>query len=114
MNPNYEQELEKAISQITASLEKIGELDRKLESLESGLKELADAFRKFSEGFAKSFTPPERRVARTSVTVSKEDDARNTSDGSRIPVRREGTHADAESGLLEAMKSAHARPAVGA
>lgn len=114
MNPNYEQELEKAISQTTASLEKIGELDRKLESLESGLKELADAFRKFSEGFAKSFSPPERRVARTGVTVSKEDDARNASDGSRIPVRREGTHADAESGFLEAMKSAHTRPAIGA
>lgn len=113
MNPNYEQELEKAISQTTASLEKIGELDRKLESLESGLKELADAFRKFSEGFAKSFSPPERRVARTSVSVSKEDDARKSSEG-RTPAKREGAQADAEQGFLEAMKSAHTRPAIGA
>lgn len=114
MNPNYEQELEKAISQTTTSLEKIGELDRKLESLESGLKELADAFRKFSEGFAKSFAPPARRVARTSVTVSKEDDSKNPAEGGRLHVKREGAQADAEPGFLDAMKSAHARPAIGA
>lgn len=113
MNPNYEQELAKAISQTTASLEKIGELDRKLESLESGLKELAEAFRKFSEGFAKSFTAPERRVARTSVTISKEDDARSASKAS-IPAKGEGAHGDAEAGFLEAMKSAHTHPAIGA
>ena len=88
-------------------------LQQKLESLESGLKELADAFRKFSEGFAKSLSPADKRVARTSVTVSKqEDSARHSDRGDRI--QREGAQGDADAGFLEAMKSAHANPAIGA
>ncbi|MBV9148025.1 MAG: hypothetical protein JO065_19065 [Acidobacteria bacterium] len=121
MNAEQESRIEKAIAPSAGSLEKIGEIDRKLESLEAGLKELADAFRKFSEGFAKSFAVPEKRVARTSVTVSKEDDYRpanrsgeSSADDGRARQRREGTHADADPGFLEAMKQAHARPALGA
>ena len=113
MKPEHEEKLDKAIAQSNNSLEKIVDIDRKLESLEAGLKELADAFRKFSEGFAKSLTPPEKRIARTSVTVSKEDDGKNPS-GTRIHVEREGAQADAHPGFLEAMKTAHANPVVGA
>lgn len=127
MKPEQEEKIEKAIMQSASSLEKIGEIDRKLESLEAGLKELADAFRKFTEGFAKSFAPPEKRVARTSVTVSKEDDYgvsgqsnEHPAEGGRIHVggrthvKREGAQADADPGFLDAMKAAHAQPMLGA
>jgi hypothetical protein len=119
MNSDQENKIDKAITQSASSLEKIGEIDRKLESLEAGLKELADAFRKFTEGFAKSFTPPEKRVARTTVTVSKEDDSRasreHSAEGGRVHgVHREGAQADADPGFLEAMKTAHAHPMLGA
>lgn len=119
MNTEQDNKIEKALTQSANSLEKIGEVDRKLESLEAGLKELADAFRKFTEGFAKSFTPPEKRVARTSVTVSKEDDGRTShehpaDEGRFHATRREGIRADADPGFLEAMKSAHAKPMLGA
>ena len=120
MKPEQEEKIDKAITQSASSLEKIGEIDRKLESLEAGLKELADAFRKFSEGFAKSFTQPEKRVARTSVTVSKEDDGYRPAEsdehpagGGRFHGKREGIQADAEPGFLEAMKQAHGRPTLG-
>jgi hypothetical protein len=112
MKPEQEEKLDKAVTQSTSSLEKIGEIDRKLESLEAGLKELADAFRKFSEGFAKSFTLPEKRVARTSVPVSKEDDGKHPAGGGRVHVER--LQSDADAGFLEAMKSAHANPVLGA
>ena len=121
MKPEQEEKLDKALTQSTTSLAKIGEVDRKLESLEAGLKELADAFRKFTEGFAKSFTVPERRVARTSVTVSKEDDSRSSrehpAEGGRNHggyAWRENPQADADPGCLEAMKRAHANPTLGA
>jgi hypothetical protein len=119
MKPEQEEKIDKAITQSASSLEKVAEIDRKLESLEAGLKELADAFRKFTEGFAKSFTPPEKRVARTIVTVSKEDDSRasreHPAEGGRVHgVRREGVQADADPGFLEAMKTAHANPMLGA
>lgn len=110
MKPEQEETLEKAITQSTHSLEKIVDVDRKLESLEAGLKELADAFRKFSEGFAKSLLPQEKRVARTSVTVSKEDDGQHSDGGARI----HGRQGDADAGFLEAMKTAHANPVIGA
>ena len=119
MKPEQEEKLEKAITQSHASLAKIEAIDKKLESLEAGLKELADAFRKFTEGFAKSFGAGDKRVARTSVTVSKEDDSRSSrsgpseehpAEGGRIHGRR----GDADPGLLEAMKSAHANPMIGA
>jgi len=90
-------------------------IQQKLESLEAGLKELADAFRKFSEGFAKSFSSTERRVARTSVSVSKQEDgSQHPAEGGRFHVVREGAQADADAGFLEAMKSAHANPSLGA
>ena len=119
MNSDQENKIDKALTQSASSLEKIGEIDRKLESLEAGLKELADAFRKFTEGFAKSFTPPEKRVARTTVTVSKEDDSRASREhpveGGRVHgAHREGQQADADPGFLEAMKTAHAHPMLGA
>ena len=120
MKPEQEEKIDKAITQSASSLEKIGEIDRKLESLEAGLKELADAFRKFSEGFAKSFTQPEKRVARTSVAVSKEDDSRPSREqtGPSASLRmgiphREGIQADADPGFLEAMKTAHSHPVLG-
>jgi hypothetical protein len=112
MKPEQEEKLDKAVTQSTSSLEKIGEIDRKLQSLEAGLKELADAFRKFSEGFAKSFTLPEKRVARTSVTVLKEDDGKHSAGGGRVHVER--PQGDADAGFLDAMKSAHANPVLGA
>ena len=112
MKPEQEEKLDKAITQSGSSLEKIAAIDQKLESLEAGLKELADAFRKFSEGFARTFTPPEKRIARTSVTVSKEEDGKHP-DG-RIHAQREGVQSDADAGFLEAMKSAHTRPILGA
>ena len=112
MKPEQEEKLDKAVTQSTSSLEKIGEIDRKLESLEAGLKELADAFRKFSEGFAKSFTGPEKRIARTSVAVSKEDDGKHPAGGGRVHVER--LQSDADAGFLDAMKSAHANPVLGA
>jgi hypothetical protein len=119
MNSDQENKIDKAITQSASSLEKIGEIDRKLESLEAGLKELADAFRKFTEGFAKSFTPPEKRVARTTVTVSKEDDSRvsreHPAKGAQgHGANREGIQADADPGFLEAMKTAHKNPMLGA
>ena len=130
MKPEQEEKLDKALTQSAKSIEKIGEIDRKLESLEAGLKELADAFRKFTEGFAKSFTAPvEKRIARTSVTVSKEDDSRRTRSSSEHPgegarpsftgsgrsdIRRENPQGDADPGFLEAMKTAHANPMLGA
>ena len=114
MKPEQEEKLDKAITQSNHSLEKVVDIDRKLESLEAGLKELADAFRKFSEGFAKSITAPEKRIARTSVTVSKEDDGKNPPGGGRIHIAREGRQADADPGFIEAMKTAHANPVVGA
>ena len=115
MKPEHEEKLDKAIAQSNHSLEKIVDVDRKLESLEAGLKELADAFRKFSEGFAKSLLPQEKRVARTSVAVSKEDDGRNSAGrGSGFVSAREGQQTDADTGFLEAMKSAHANPVIGA
>jgi hypothetical protein len=88
MRAEEEEKLDKAITQSGSSLEKIAAIDQKLESLEAGLKELADAFRKFSEGFARNFTLPERRIARTSVTVSKEDDRKHP-DG-RTPSQTRG------------------------
>ena len=121
MNSEQQDKIEKAITQSASSLEKIEQIGGKLESLEAGLRELADAFRKFSEGFAKSFAVPEKRVARTSVTVSKEDDYRrsresdqHSADGGGLHARREGVQADAEPGFLDAMKQAHARPTLGA
>ena len=125
MKPEQEEKIEKAITQSARSLEKIAEIDRKLESLESGLRELADAFRKFTEGFAKSFAAQEKRVARTSVTVSKEDDysdsreqtsesGRHAESSSEKRFRHESRQADADPGFLEAMKTAHANPTLGA
>jgi hypothetical protein len=77
-------------------VERVDTLNKKLDSLESGLKELAEAFRDFTEGFAKSFVPIEaKRIARTSVVVSKEDDARAQ------------LH---DSGVREAIKAAHGQP----
>jgi|SRR5579872_141388 len=127
MNSEQEIKIDKAIMQSASSLEKIGEIDRKVESLEGGLKELADAFRKFTEGFAKSFATPEKRVARTGVTVSKEDDyqsreksehpgegARSPAASGRFHAKREGAQADADPGFLESMKAAHSRPMLGA
>jgi hypothetical protein len=125
MKPEQEEKMEKAIMQSASSLEKIAQIDSKLQSLEAGLKELADAFRKFTEGFAKSFTAPEKRVARTSVTVSKEDDygdsreqtsesGRQAGSSSEKRFRGEGDRADADPGFLEAMKQAHARTTFGA
>ena len=113
MKPEQEEKLDKAVTQSTSSLEKIGEIDRKLESLEAGLKELADAFRKFSEGFARSFTPLDKRIARTSVTVSKEDDGRRPAGGGRGHAEH-SAQSDADAGFLEAMKSAHSNPTLGA
>lgn len=46
MKSEQEEKIEKAIAQSASSLEKIAQIDGKLESLESGLKELADAFRR--------------------------------------------------------------------
>jgi hypothetical protein len=112
MKPEQEEKLDKAVTQSTSSLEKIGEIDRKLESLEAGLKELADAFRKFSEGFARSFTPLDKRIARTSVAVSKEDDGKHPAGGGRVHGER--PQSDADAGFLEAMKSAHSNPMLGA
>lgn len=121
MKPEQEEKLDKALTQSTSSLAKIGEVDRKLESLEAGLKELADAFRKFTEAFAKSVTGPEKHVARTGVTVSKEDDSRSSREHPAEGGRNHGGHAwrenpqaDADPGLLEAMKRAHANPTLGA
>ena len=108
-----EAKLEKAILQSDTSLEKIDAIDKKLESLEAGLKELADAFRKFSEGFAKSLVLPEKRVARTSVAVSKEDDGKHPAEGGRIHGIHE-RRGDADAGFLDAMKTAHANPTIGA
>ena len=113
MKPEQEEKLDKAVTQSTSSLEKIGEIDRKLESLEAGLKELADAFRKFSEGFARSFTPLDKRIARTNVTVSKEDDGRRPAGGGRGHAEH-SAQSDADAGFLEAMKSAHSNPTLGA
>jgi hypothetical protein len=118
MKPEQEEKLEKAIMQSGASIEKIAAVDKKLESLEAGLKELADAFRKFTEGFAKSFASGEKRVARTSVTVSKEDDSRSSREArdSQHPAeggRIHGRQNDADPGVLEAMKAAHANPTLG-
>jgi hypothetical protein len=91
------------------------QVQQKLESLEAGLKELADAFRKFSEGFAKSFSSKDKRVARTSVAVSKQEDrSQHPAEGGRFHVVREGAQADVDAGFLEAMKSAHANPSLGA
>jgi hypothetical protein len=121
MKPEQDEKLDKALTQSANSLEKVGEVGRKLESLEAGLKELADAFRKFTEGFAKSFTAPEKRVARTSVTVSKEDDSaanrEHPAEGGGKHggyAWRENPQADADPGLLESMKRAHANPTLGA
>jgi len=121
MKPEQEEKLDKALTQSANSVEKIGDVNRKLESLEAGLKELADAFRKFTEGFAKSLTGPEKRVARTSVTVSKEDDSHSRREhppeaGGKHGgyAWRENPQADADPGLLEAMKRAHANPVLGA
>jgi hypothetical protein len=118
MKPEQEEKLEKAIMQSGASIEKVAAVDKKLESLEAGLKELADAFRKFTEGFAKSFAPGDKRVARTSVTVSKEDDSRSSREArdSQHPAeggRIHGRQNDADPGVLEAMKAAHANPTIG-
>ena len=113
MKPEQEAKLEKAIMQSDTSLEKIDAIDKKLESLEAGLKELADAFRKFSEGFAKSLAVPEKRVARTSVAVSKEDDGKHPAGSGRTHGIQE-RRGDADAGFLDAMKTAHANPMLGA
>ena len=98
MKPEQEQKLEKALAQSAESAERVDSLNKKLDSLESGLKELAEAFRSFTEGFAKSFAPIEaKRIARTSIAVSKEDDGRAQ------------LH---DAGVREAIKVAHGQPIV--
>lgn len=98
MKAEQEEKLDKAIAQSAESVERVDSLNKKLDSLESGLKELAEAFRNFTEGFAKSLAPVEaKRIARTSVAVSKEDDGR-------------GHVADA--GVREAIKVAHGQPMI--
>jgi hypothetical protein len=112
MKPEQEQKLDKAVAQSSDSLERVENLNKNLDSLESGLKELADAFRSFTEGFAKSFASAEsKRIARTSVTVSKEDDSRSAA--SEVRRTREGVQGDADAGFIDAMKAAHARPSIG-
>ena len=98
MKPEQEQKLDKALAQSSESFERVDSLNKKLDSLESGLKELAEAFRNFTEGFAKSLAPVEaKRIARTSVAVSKEDDGRaQLHDG----------------GVREAIKAAHGNPMI--
>jgi hypothetical protein len=117
MRPEYEQKLDKAAADASSSLERVHGLEQKLAAiekngtaLEAGLKELAGAFRNFTEGFARSFGAADtRRVARTAVSVSKEDDARSAG---ATTVRREGTQGDAGSGFIDAMKTAHANPVI--
>lgn len=100
MKPEQEDKLDKALAQSAESVERVDSLNKKLDSLESGLKELADAFRNFTEGFVKSLAPIEaKRIARTSISVSKGDDG-------RAPAHT------ADAGVREAIKVAHGNPMI--
>jgi hypothetical protein len=102
MKPEQEEKLDKAIAQSTDSIEKIVGIDQKLQALEAGMRELGESFKKFVDGFAESVAPAAKRVARTGVPVSKEDDG-----------RRAASAEPAEETLHDSLKAALANPQPG-